>query len=480
MNHRLVWHILGNLFLFSAVSMLLPLGVSLIYKEPDLMAWIYSILVTATAGGLIRFFTSREGELHHREGFAVVSLSWILLPLFGSLPFLFAGVFDSPIDAYFECMSGYTTTGATVMTDIESQHHGILFWRSLIQWIGGMGFIVLSIAILPLLGVGGMQLFKAEVPGPVKDRLTPRITSTAKILWIFYLSLSLAEFLLLMVGGMDWFDSICHTFCTMATGGFSTKNASVGAYHSAFIELVIIIFMFSAGVNFSIYYKLSKGGWRDVLKDEEFKFYCAVILIMTVLIGFVIYPDEAASPGEALRDSAFQTVSIITTTGFGTKDFDQWPPFGRFALLALMFFGGCAGSTGGGIKQVRILILFKHAYRELKRLIYPGRVLSIKISGKAIPNEVATNVMGFFLLYMIVFLISTLIISFLGVDLLTSLSAVAACIGNIGPGLAQVGPTLTFAPLHGLSKIILSFCMVVGRLELYTVLLLFLPGLWKK
>ena len=480
MNHNLVWHILGNLLIVSSATMVVPLGVSIYYKENDFLLWITTILITFTVGGLIRVFTKKEGELGHKDGFAVVSLGWLLLPLFGCIPFLLADTFSNPIDAYFECMSGYTTTGATVIDDIEVQPLSILFWRSLIQWLGGMGIIVLSIAILPLLGVGGMQLFKAEVPGPVKDRLTPRVTSTAKILWIFYVALSLAEFITLMIFGMSPFDSICHTFTTMATGGFSTKNLSAGAYNNAYIEMTLTFFMITAGINFSLYYKMSQRKIRDVFKDEEFRFYIILIAVSTLLIAFVIYPKDAPSMGIAIRLSIFQTVSMLTTTGYCTANFDLWPSFARFALISLMIVGGCAGSTGGGVKHIRILILFKHGIRELRRMLYPGRVLPVKVNGKIVSNEVVTNVMGFFLIYIMIFFIATLIICYCGVDLVTSFSGVIACLSNIGPGLAKVGAVETYSHLPGIVKIVLSFCMVVGRLELYTVLLLFIPGLWRK
>ena len=464
----------------SAATMFIPLGVSIFYHEHDVLLWINTILITFIAGLLLRLFTKKEGELGHKDGFAVVSLGWLLLPFFGCIPFLLADTFANPIDAYFECMSGYTTTGATVIDDIEVQLPSILLWRSMIQWLGGMGIIVLSIAILPLLGVGGMQLFKAEVPGPVKDRLTPRVTSTAKILWIFYVALSLLEFILLWIFGMEPFDACCHTFTTMATGGFSTKNASVGAYNSAAIEIIIIFFMFTAGINFSLYYKMSRGKLRDIFKDEEFRFYLILICVSIFLIAVVIYPNNEPSPGLALRFSAFQTVSMLTTTGFCTADFDIWPSFARFALLSVMIVGGCAGSTGGGIKHIRMLILIKHGIRELRRLLYPGRVLPVKVSGKTVSNEVVTNVMGFFLIYIMIFFIATLIICYFGVDLVTSFSSVIACLNNIGPGLEGVGARQTYSHLPNIVKVILSFCMVVGRLELYTVLLLFFPGLWKK
>lgn len=462
--------------------MLWPLGFSLHYGDGDHPAILGAIAVNLLAGLLLYLFNrGRQTELRHREGFAIVALGWLTLAVFGSLPLIFSGVLGNPIDAVFETMSGYTTTGATVLDKIEGQPRGILFWRSLTHWFGGMGVLVLAIAILPFLGVGGMQLFRAEAPGPVQDRLTPRITGTAKLLWMVYLLLSALETMFLMFGGLSLYEALCHTFGTMATGGFSTRNASIGAFNSVFIEVVIIIFMFLAGTNFSLHYRLlSSRDWRGIWKDEEFRFYLVVIFSCVALVTVNLYMQDDASVGRGLRRASFQVVSITTTTGFCTDNFDGWPAFSKLVLLVLMFVGGCAGSTGGAMKHVRILILLKHGFREIRRLIYPGVVLPLRVSGRPVSGEVVTNVLGFFLLYMAIFVAAMFLIAFQGVDFVTSFASVAATLGNIGPGFAGVGAEQNYAHLPYIVKVVLTFCMLLGRLEIYTVLVLLVPSFWKK
>lgn len=463
--------------------MLWPLAFSLYFGDGDHSAFTAAIGINLLAGGaLLAFGRGRQRTgLSHREGFAIVTLGWLTLALFGSLPYLFAGVLSHPVDAVFETMSGYTTTGATVLTQIEGQPRGLLFWRSLTHWFGGMGVLVLATAILPFLGVGGMQLIRAEAPGPVTDRLTPRIASTAKVLWVVYLGLSLAETMLLMVGGMSLYEALCHTFATMATGGFSTRDASIAAFGSVYIECVIILFMFLAGLRFSLHYRfLTELDWRKFWEDEEFRFYTAVLVGCTLLVTLNLFLQSDRGVASCLRGAAFQVVSITTTTGLCTEDFDLWPSFSKLVLLVLMFVGGCAGSTGGAMKHVRVLILFKHGLRELRRLIYPRAVLPVRVSGHAVPNDVVTNVLGFFLLYMLVFVVATFGVAFQGVGFVTSFASVAATLGNIGPGFAAVGATQNYAALPPLVKAILTLCMLIGRLEIYTVLVLLMPRLWRK
>jgi len=462
--------------------MLLPLGFSLYFGDGDHWAFVISIGVNLLAG-LAAYLAGRgqNGELRHREGFAIVALGWITFALFGSLPFLFSGVLSQPIDAIFETMSGYTTTGATVLTQIEGLPRGILFWRSLTHWFGGMGVLVLATAILPFLGVGGMQLFRAEAPGPTTDRLTPRIASTAKLLWMVYLLLSLVETILLVIGEMSLYEALCHTFATMATGGFSTRDASIAAFDSVYIECVLILFMFLAGTSFSLHYRLlSERDWRGFWKDEEFRFYGIVVLGCTLFVTLNLVLQSGGKIGSSLRGAVFQVISITTTTGFCTEDFDLWPSFSKLILLMLMFVGGCAGSTGGAMKHVRVLILLKHGLREIRRLIFPGAVLPLRVSGRAVPNEVVTNVLGFFLLYMLVFVVATLLVAVHGVGFVTSFASVAATLGNIGPGFNGVGAVQNYAHLPPLVKVILTICMLIGRLEIYTVLVLFVPRFWKK
>ena len=462
--------------------MLVPLGFSLYFGDGDHSAFLYSIAINWIVGVLLYAGTRGErGDLRHREGFAIVTFGWLTLAVFGSLPFLFSGVLTHPIDAIFETMSGYTTTGATVLTHIEGTARGVLFWRSLTHWFGGMGVLVLATAILPFLGVGGMQLLRAEAPGPVTDRLTPRIASTAKLLYIVYCVLTLMEVMLLMIGGMSVYEALCHTFGTMATGGFSTRDASIAAFNSVYLEMVIIVFMFLAGTSFSLHYRLLSGlDWRCFWKDEEFRFYVMILLcaLLLVMVNLMVQGEQSAT--SSMRQAAFQVVSITTTTGFCTADFDVWPALSKLILLVLMFVGGCAGSTGGAMKHVRVLILVKHGIREIRRLIFPGAVLPLKISGRAVSNEVVTNVLGFFLLYMLVFVVATFLVALQGVGFITSFASVAATLGNIGPGFEGVGAIRNYAQLPLLVKTTLTLCMVIGRLEIYTVLVLLMPSFWKK
>jgi trk system potassium uptake protein TrkH len=377
-------------------------------------------------------------------------------------------------------MSGFTTTGSTILTDIEAMPASLLLWRSMTQWFGGMGIIVLSLAILPMLGVGGMQLFKAEVPGPTADRLKPRIQDTAKLLWGVYVLLTIAEIMLLMAGSMSFFDALNHAFTTMATGGFSTRNASVAAYDSAYIDWVITLFMFLAGVNFSLHYLGLRGRFMDYVRNEEFRFYLALVVSGTALVvlfnAWGVYP----SFWDNLRYSAFQIVSIITTTGFGTADYELWPVICQYLLVIAMFVGGCAGSTGGGIKVARMLLLAKHAHVQLYRLIHPRAVKLVKLGDRPVEKEVMQSILGFFALYMAVFVTASFIMAGTGMDLLSAGGSVIATLSNIGPGVGTVGPIDNFAHVSAFGKITLSLCMLLGRLELFTVLVLLFPTFWHK
>lgn len=377
-------------------------------------------------------------------------------------------------------MSGFTTTGASILNDIESIPNGLLFWRSITQWIGGMGMIVLSLAILPIFGFGGMQLFMAEVPGPTKDKLHPRIQETAKRLWIIYISFTLIETILLKIGGMTWFDAVNHSFTTMATGGYSTKQDSIAYFNSPFIHYVIIVFMVIAGTNFTLSYYALHFKFEKVFKNEEFRFYIGFILFFTLIIAFFLWYFEGFSYEVSLRDSLFQVVSIMTTTGYVTANYLQWTPFIPVIIFVLMFFGGSAGSTGGSIKIVRIVLLLKNSWLELKRIIHPNAVIPVRINNKSVVSEIISNVMAFVVIYMIITIISTIIIASLGYDLETSLGAVASCLGNIGPGLGLVGPIENYSHIPAFGKWFLSFLMMVGRLEIFTVLIILSPAFWKK
>lgn len=480
LNYRAIINILSALQIFLAIALIIPASVAYYYGDGDLNAFLITICITLILGTVGVLFTRKSGEIRVRDGFLVVTCSWTLFALLGALPFIISGHIPSYTDAFFETMSGFTTTGASILTDVEVLPHGLLFWRSFTHWLGGMGIILLSLAILPLLGVGGMQLFKAEVPGPTPDKLTPRIKHTAEVLWGVYVLISVVEAVLLKFAGMNWFDAACHTFGTMATGGFSTKNASIGHYNSVLIDYIIIIFMIIAGTNFALHYRLLHGKVKSYWHDREAMFYIILIAIAALLIGTDVYQRTGQDLFKSAQNSIFQVVSIITTTGYGTADYEQWSTFSQVILFLLMFIGGCAGSTGGGMKVIRVMIMFKFGFNELKRLIHPQAVLPVRIGMMAIPREIVTNIIGFFLFYMALFVAGVLVMSALGLDFLTAIGSVTATISNIGPGLGAVGPTDNYAAIPLLGKWVLSFLMLVGRLELFTVLILFSPAFWRK
>jgi len=480
MNIFSVLHILGLLLMFEAGAMLLPVPFSLYYQDPDFIAILISAGITFTAGLVAFLTTSFDRDLRPKEGFAVVTFSWISFSLFGSLPFVISGYIPSFTNAFFETMSGFTTTGATILTNIEALPHGLLFWRSLTHWLGGMGIIVLSLAILPFLGVGGMQLFRAEVPGPTADKLTPRMTETAKILWGVYVLISMAETLLLLLGGMNLFNALCHTFGTMATGGFSTKSASIGAFNSAYIHYVIIVFMLLAGTNFALHHRVLTGDWRAYIGNREFLFFMLIAGVAAVLIGADTLLLRYDVIEEGIRHTLFQTVSILTTTGYGTADYEQWGFSSQMILFFLMFVGGCAGSTGGSIKVVRILVLLKFIYSEFVRLVHPHAVVPVRIGKTAVPREALNNILGLFILFVLIFVGGTLAMASLGLDMQTAMGSVAATLGNIGPGLGNVGPTDNYAHIPLFGKWILCSFMLMGRLEVFTVIILLSPSFWRK
>lgn len=481
MNKRAVIRVLGFLLGVTSLGLLAPALVSALYRDGDEWSFLATAAIGAALGGLLWRLGSSAREIHVREGFAVVTLGWLTVGLLGGLPAWFSGQIPCFTDAVFESISGFTTTGASILADIESRSHGLLFWRSLTHWFGGMGIVLLALAILPLLGVGGMQLFRAEVPGPLHERLTPRISQTAKLLWGVYVLLTVLEAAALRLAGMSLFDAICHAFATMATGGFSTRNASVGAYANPAIHWIIIVFMFLAGTNFTLHYLALRGKLRAYTRDDEFRFYFSVIAIAFVLISLPLVLQQVYPTLEqAARHGLFQTVSIMTTTGFVTADYLLWPPVAHAVLLVLMAVGGCAGSTGGGIKVVRLLILFKAAKSELQKLLHPRAVTTLWFNGRAVPAQLATNVLGFLLLFMLIYIAGIVVLTLSGHDLLSAVGATAATLGNIGPGLGSVGPVENYAHFLGWEKWLLMFFMVVGRLELYTVLVLFLPEAWRR
>ncbi|MEE8300682.1 MAG: TrkH family potassium uptake protein [Desulfatiglandales bacterium] len=482
MHFRQIFRLIGILNFFLGLSMIAPLIVSFIYSDGSSLPILYSFIITS-GSGIALFLLIKTNEypsLSQREGMAIVTLGWLSAGFFGSLPFLFAGSIGHITDAYFESISGFTTTGASILSDIESLPEGILFWRSLTQWMGGMGIIVLSIAILPFLGVGGMQLYKAEIPSPVVDKLQPRISETAKTLWKVYLFITLLEMGFLFVGGMPLFDSICHAFSTMPTGGFSTQGASIAQYSSAYFEGVITFFMILAGVNFSLHFKFLKGDFRVFGRDPECRVFLSLLAILILLVTLNIYGTVYHSVGNAFRYATFQVTSIITTTGFVTGNYTNWPGLSQIILLLCMFIGAMAGSTGGAIKVMRIILLVKHGYQEIFRLIHPHAVRSIKLGGKPVPAEVLNSIGGFFILYLGLFILAVIIMSAIGLDIVTSFASVAATIGNVGPGFGLVGPVKNYLSIPDLGKWVLIFCMLLGRLEIYTVIILLAPAYWRK
>ncbi|HKJ70081.1 MAG TPA: potassium transporter TrkG [bacterium] len=477
---RSVIHVLSLLIMFEAGAMLLPIPFSLYYGDQDYITLLIAAGITFVCG-LTGFFLSRfEHELRPKEGFAIVTFSWICFSLFGSLPFIISGIIPSFTNAFFETMSGFTTTGATILTDIEIVPHGLLFWRSLTHWLGGMGIIVLSLAILPYLGVGGMQLFKAEVPGPTHDKITPRITETAKILWVVYALISMLQTLLLLLGGMNLFEALCHTFGTMATGGFSTRNASIGAYDRMYIHYVIMFFMILAGTNFTLHYRFLRGEFTSYLKNREFLFFLSIIAVGFVIVGIDTFLFRYQDITQALQHTLFQVISILTTTGYGTADYEQWGFSSQILLFFLMFVGGCAGSTGGSLKVVRIFVLFKFLYSETIRLIHPHAVVPVRIGETVVPREALSNILGLFIAFVGLFVVGVLIMAALGLNIDTSIGSVAATLGNIGPGLGNVGPTDNYFHIPTAGKWMLCSFMLMGRLEVFTVIILLSPTFWKK
>jgi trk system potassium uptake protein TrkH len=482
MHFQVITRFIAILTLFLGVSTIAPLGVSLVYHDGSTRALLFSTLITTSIGLVFLLLTrgKENGPLSHRDGIAIVTFGWIVAGLFGTLPYLFSAAVPDFTNAYFESVSGFTTTGASVISDIEAMPKGILLWRSLTQWLGGMGIIVLSIAILPFLGVGGMQLYKAEVPSPVVDKLKPRISETAKTLWKVYLLITVLEIFLLLVGGMPLFDAVCHAFCTMPTGGFSTKNASIAYYDSPYIDGVILAFMLLAGINFSLHYKLLKGDFTIFGKDPECRVFLILVAVFVLVLTLNIYGPVYDSIGEAFRYATFQVGSIITTTGFVTADYDRWPALSQKILLGCMFLGAMAGSTGGGMKIMRVMLLVKHSYQEIFRIIHPHAVTTVKLGGRAVPTEILSSIWGFFILYLGLFILATLIMASLGLDMISAFASVAASIGNIGPGLGAVGPVKNYLGIPLLGKWVLIFCMLLGRLEIYTVIILLVPEYWRK
>ena len=493
LNYKIIFHLMGLLLTVNGGFMVLSSLVSFIYKDGIAYDMVQAGIVTIIIGALIMMITKKNRkELQKRDGFVIVTFGWIFMSLTGTLPYLFTGTIPSFTNAFFETMSGYTTTGATILNDIESLPEGILFWRSITHWIGGMGIIVLAIAILPLLGIGGMELFAAEAPGPGSDKLHPRITDTAKRLWLIYVGYTLAETLLLKLAGMSFFDAINHSLSTLSTGGFSTKNSSIAFWNDQpLIQYIIIVFMFLAGTNFVLSYFAFKTKFSKIFKDEEFRIYSIAIVIFTILVSLGIYYGADVSQSSvdhpmifgrfesAFRHGLFQVIAIFTTTGFVSADFTLWTPFLTVFFLGLMFLGGSSGSTAGGIKIVRHIIMIKNGILEFRRTLHPNAILPVRYNKKAIRQPIVFNILAFFTLYMLSFIIGVLVFSYLGLDFKTSLGGAASTLGNVGPALGDLGPVENYSSLPSLAKWWATFLMLIGRLELFTVLILITPFFWR-
>jgi len=493
LNFKIIFHLMGLLIGVNGGFILLSSLVSYIYKDGVFVQMLMSGITALALGATIMLVTkNHRKEIQKREGYIIVTFGWIFMALIGTLPYLFTGAIPNFTNAFFETMSGYTTTGASILSDIEIIPKGVLFWRSITHWIGGMGIIVLAIAILPLLGIGGMQLFAAEAPGPGGDKLHPRITDTAKRLWLIYVGYTLAETVLLKLAGMSFFDAINHSLATLSTGGFSTKNASVAYWNNKpLIQYIIILFMFLAGANFVLSYFAFKAKFSKIIKDEEFKMYSLSILVFTIIAALIIYfrvditDSSIAHPmvwgklESAIRHSLFQVLTIVTTTGFVSADYTMWTPFLTISFFCLMFLGGSAGSTAGGIKIMRHLIMIKNGVLEFRRTLHPRAILPVRYNMKAVPQPIVFNILGFFILYMLSFIIGTLVFSLLGLDFSTALGGAASTLGNVGPALGDLGPVNNYGNLSDAAKWWSSFLMLIGRLELFTVLILLTPFFWR-
>ncbi|MDO6736387.1 TrkH family potassium uptake protein [Wenyingzhuangia sp. 2_MG-2023] len=494
LNFKIIASFMGLTSMMNGFFMLLSEPFSWYHHEEASFGILSAGLLTIALGFLLWFFNKNaEKNIQKRDGYLIVTLGWLMLTLTGTLPYLLTGTITSFPDAVFETISGYSTTGASILTDIESVSKGVLFWRSATHWIGGMGIIVLTVAILPLLGIGGMQLFVAEAPGPSTDKLHPRITQTAKRLWLIYFSFTIAEFLLLKVAGMSWFDAINHAMATLSTGGFSTKNNSLAYWNgNPLIQYIIIGFMFVAGANFVLSYFALKGKPSKIYKDDEFRYYflisVSVTIIITMLIVFfqepslqttIYHPKPYGEFESAFRHAAFQVVSVITTTGFVSADFTMWNYLATALMFSLFFIGGSAGSTSGGVKVVRHVIMIKNSMLELKKQLHPKAIISVRYNGSRVSRVIIFNILSFFVIYMLIFILSTIVLTLLGLDFLSALGAAASCLGNIGPALGSLSPVDNFAHLSDTAKLFCSFLMLLGRLELFTVLIVLTPYFWK-
>ena len=479
MNYRMMGFVIGRILLAEALLLLLPLAVTLGYGETP-VPFLIPMALLAAAGGLLSFKRPKQTALYARDGLAVVALAWIAMSVFGALPFYISGDIPKFVDCIFETVSGFTTTGATILTEVEPLAKGILFWRSFTHWVGGMGVLVFVMAIIPLSDKNSLYLMRAEMPGPTAGKLVPKAMSTAKILYAIYIGMTLVQVVLMMLGGVSLYDSLVYTFGTAGTGGFSIHADSIAHYHSVYIDVVVTVFMILFGSNFNLFYLILIGQVVQALKSEELRWYLGIILASIAMIAVNIY-SLYGSVAQSVRYSAFQVGSIITTTGYATADFAQWPYFSQTILLLLMVLGACAGSTGGGIKTIRLIILLKSIRREIRRMVHPRSVGLVRAEGKVVEEDTVHGVHVYLITYFVIMFLSVLLVSINGFDLVTTISSVFTCLNNVGPGLGPVvGPMGSFAPLSSLSKIVLSLDMLIGRLEIFPILLLIMPALWRK
>ena len=477
MNIRMIGFVLGRILLVEAGLLTLPLAVALLYREPA-MPWLITMAALVVCGALLSFRKPERTALYAKDGFAAVALVWLLMSAFGALPFVLSGDILHYVDAFFETVSGFTTTGASILPAVEPLSRGSLFWRSFTHWVGGMGVLVFVMAILPMSDGHTMHILRAEMPGPTAGKLVSRMSDTATILYGIYFVMTAVMILLLVLGGMDLFDACIHAFGTAGTGGFSSRNASVGAYNSAYIDIVTGIGMLAFGVNFNLYFFLLVRRFREVLRSEELWVYLGIVAASTAAIAANIL-SLYDSVGTALRHTFFQVSSVITTTGYATVDFGQWPVFSKTVLVLLMFVGGCAGSTAGGLKVTRIVTLAKAAVMDMRKMLHPNAVINVRMEGRALPEKQVRGVQAYLSIYILILCGSWLLLSLAGFDELTTFTAVVTCINNVGPGLNMVGPTGNFGFFAPWAKLLLSFDMLAGRLELFPMLLLFTPSIWR-
>lgn len=480
MNITAILNIIGHVMKYEILLLLIPFFVALFYGQGDANAFLYTVLLMIPIALILIKIKGKKNEIYAKEGFLTVGLAWIVISFFGALPFVFSGAIPSLVDAFFETSSGFTTTGASILTEIQSLPKGILFWRSFTHWVGGMGFLIFILALMPTFSGNTIHLLKAESPGPTPGKIVPKIKQTAKILYAIYFVLTLIETIFLKSAGLSWYDSIIHALGTAGTGGFSNMNASVAAFNNPAVEWIITIFMLLFGVNFVLYFQLIRGNVKAFFKSEELKWYLIAVFASIIIIAVNIIPFNHGDVTKSIRDSAFQVSSIVTTTGYATVNFNLWPTLSKVILLMLMFMGAMAGSTGGGIKTIRIVIIFKAIRREIDKILHPRRVKSVKIDGNVVEEETISGVFLFIFAYIIISLIAIFIVSFDNFDVTTTVTSVIATLSNIGPGLEMVGPAGNFSAFSDLSKLVLSFCMLAGRLEIYPMLILFSPSLWKK